>query len=115
VCLNSTPLPSYYRCGIGVSRLANDVSHLEPPLEANYRAARGRGKSVVPELVRPNHFGRSSQTASSLLLCQGDCLVGPWVCLACTVGNGGDPNHPLEGGPIPRNTHSLCSGQLYNF
>jgi hypothetical protein len=39
------------------------------------------------------------------------------VPLLPVVGNGGDPNHPLEGGPIPRNTHSLslCSGQLYNF
>jgi hypothetical protein len=40
--------------------------------------------------------------------------VGNWVWLRL-VGNGGGSNHPLEGGPIPRNTHSLCSGQLYNF
>jgi hypothetical protein len=39
---------------------------------------------------------------------------GCTVRTPCVV-NGGGPNHPLEGGPIPRNTHSFCSGQLYNF
>jgi hypothetical protein len=31
-----------------------------------------------------DRFGRSSQAAFPLLLWQGDCLVGPWVCLVCT-------------------------------
>jgi hypothetical protein len=35
-----------------------------------------------------------------------------FLALIPIVGNGGGPNHPLEGGPIPRNTRS---GQLYNF
>jgi hypothetical protein len=59
-----SPSPHIYMCGTGVSRLANEGSHLEPPLGASHGAARGRGKSVVPK----NWFGRPSQDASSLLL-----------------------------------------------